>query len=97
MSNIIAWGRALLAALLLGLFIPAADAGPQSTATGDRTVTTTRTAEDEGAGPVKPPAGSPELGMLIIIGAVGFLVVVAWLFSRAGESGSTYQSDGVTE
>jgi hypothetical protein len=89
MSTIIARGRALLAALLLGLFTPVAAATPQATAT--------KALIDEGAGPVKPPAGSPELGLLIIIGAVGFFVLVAWLFSRAGEAEGSYRSDGVTE
>ena len=33
----------------------------------------------------KPRAGSPEMGVLIILGAVGFLVFVAWVFSRVGD------------
>jgi hypothetical protein len=31
------------------------------------------------------PAGSPEFGILIIIGAVAFLAFVAWLFTRVGD------------
>lgn len=94
MSNITARGRALLAALLLGLFAPAAAATDRSTAAADPTPASARTTADEGAGPVKPVAGSPELGVVIIIGAVGFLVFVAWLFSRTSDGP---RSDGVTE
>ena len=37
------------------------------------------------AGGADPPAGSPELGILIIIGVVGLLVLIAWIFSRIGD------------
>lgn len=35
--------------------------------------------------PANAPAGSPEFGILIIIGVVGLLVLIAWIFSRAGD------------
>jgi hypothetical protein len=38
------------------------------------------------------PAGSPELGVLIIIMLVGLLVLIAWVFTRVGE-GSSRPSD----
>ena len=31
------------------------------------------------------PAGSPEFGVLIIIGVVAFLVFIAWLVTRVGD------------
>jgi hypothetical protein len=37
--------------------------------------------------------GSPEIGILIAIGVVGFLVFVAWVSSRMGE-GPSRPSDG---
>ena len=37
----------------------------------------------------KQPAGSPEMGVLIIIGVVGFFVLVAWVFSRVGDDTSS--------
>jgi hypothetical protein len=33
----------------------------------------------------KQPAGSPEMGVLIVIGVVGFLVLLAWIVSRIGD------------
>ena len=33
----------------------------------------------------EPPAGSPELGVLLIIGVVAALVFMAWLLSRVGD------------
>ena len=33
----------------------------------------------------RPRAGSPEFGVLIIIGVVAFIIVVAWLISRIGD------------
>lgn len=67
------WMRALLAAVALAVFAPAALA------------TDTRRAIDAADG--HPPSGSPEFGILIVIGIVGFLVLVAWLFSRVGDDG----------
>lgn len=37
--------------------------------------------------PAPPPAGDFDLGLLIIIGAIGFFILVAWLFSRTGDDG----------
>jgi hypothetical protein len=35
------------------------------------------------------PAGSPELGILIIVGVVAFLILVAWVFTRVGDDSRT--------
>ena len=78
MSAIVTAMRILLVGLTLTLFAPVALA---NAATTFPTVKSTALAE-----PVeKPRAGSPEMGVLIIIGAVGFLVLVAWIFSRVGD------------
>jgi hypothetical protein len=78
------WGRILLVALML--FIAAPMTSAQQTASKTRTTDTTHTTETS-AEP-RQPAGSPEFGFLIIIGIVGFVILVAWIFSRAGEGGS---------
>jgi hypothetical protein len=45
--------------------------------------------EDTASGAAKPetapPAGSPEMGVLIIIGIVALLILIAWIIARAGE------------
>lgn len=71
------WLRAVLAALVLAVFAPAADA-----------TRTTATRLAETAAEDRPAAGSPEFGLLIILGAVGFLILVAWLFARVGDDSS---------
>jgi hypothetical protein len=75
MSAIINGLRIVLVGLILTLSAPLALA---NAATTFRTVTATEPAE-------KPRAGSPEMGVLIILGAVAFLVFVAWVFSRVGD------------
>ena len=35
----------------------------------------------------RTPAGDPDLGLLIIVGAIGFFILVAWIFSRTGDDG----------
>jgi hypothetical protein len=73
--------RVLLVGLVLSVFAPVAFA--TGTNTLPRSANGTTSAEPL---PVeKPRAGSPEMGVLIILGAVGFLVFVAWVFSRVGD------------
>ena len=36
---------------------------------------------------------SPELGVLIILGVLGLLVLVAWVFSRVGDDGRRGPAD----
>jgi hypothetical protein len=69
--------RVLFAGLVLTLFAPHAGASGDSPSTSPLTHDAGRT-----------PSGDPDLGWLIIIGAVAFLVLVAWIFSRTGDDGS---------
>ena len=41
----------------------------------------------------RPPAGDPELGLIIIVGIVGFLILVAWVFSRVGDDNASRGTD----
>jgi hypothetical protein len=73
--------RVLLVGLILSVFAPVALATVATTfprATNGTTFAEPLPVE-------KPRAGSPEMGVLIILGAVGFLVLVAWIFSRVGD------------
>jgi hypothetical protein len=81
------WSRVLLVAFLLVVLSQHAIAARRTTS---RTTepTPTETAEEV----ERPQAGSPEFGVLIIVGAVGFLIFVAWVFSRVGE-GNSSQAD----
>jgi len=74
MFTLIRRSRGLLAVVLLTAF--AATAAAQSHS--GQSLPTAPSAERE-------PAGSPEFGLLIILGAVAFLVLVAWLFTRVGD------------
>lgn len=35
----------------------------------------------------RAPAGDPTLGMIIILGAIVFFIILAWIFSRMGDDG----------
>jgi hypothetical protein len=80
------WIKALFAAMLLSLSIPFAFA--ERNAGNHRTTETTTVSTSQ----PHEPAGSPEIGVLIIIGVIGLLVFVAWVFSRIGE-GNSRKSD----
>jgi hypothetical protein len=81
MSTLTTWGRILLAALALTTFTPCALAIGRSSSS--------RTTEpDHTTTEPNPPAGDPNLGILIIIGIVAFLILVAWIFSRTGNDGN---------
>ena len=79
MSTLITWGRTVFAALALAALVPYTSAFGQPSTSTSRTPTTEATE--------RVPAGDPILGVLIIVGIIGFLVVVAWIFSRAGDDG----------
>lgn len=85
------WTRAMLAALALAFPITPAFANvpPPSTAATKTTDRGHRESAEE-----QPPAGSPELGILMIIGGVVFLILMAWLFSRVGGEDETKSPDG---
>ena len=87
MSTLITWGRILLASLALAAFTPyiSAQTGRSTTQTQTSTPARTRTTE---ATAEQPRAGDPDLGMVIIVGCIGFFVLVAWIFSRTGDDGS---------
>ena len=77
--------RALIAVLALaGVAAPAAANVPPPSP-GPRATEAARTPASQREPPDAPPAGSPELGVLLIIGVVAFLVVMAWVLSRVGD------------
>jgi hypothetical protein len=78
MFTLITWGRILLASLALAVFTP------YMPAQSNRSPATTRQSEPATEA---TPAGDPEFGMLIIVGAIGFFILVAWIFSRTGDDG----------
>lgn len=79
--------RVLAAVLALAAAAAPAAAAPAPSSLGTRT---TEVAHAEVAD--APPAGSPELGVLLIIGVVAVLIFMAWLLSRVGDDSP--QSDG---
>jgi hypothetical protein len=89
MFTVINRTRVLIAALALSAFAPpasanAADPMPVGTAR-NRTAGRVEATKATETGEERPRAGSPEFGVLIILGAVAFIVVVAWLISRIGD------------
>src|SRR5580704_10233391 len=87
------WSRCLLLAISLSITCPFALAQksitklPHQSTETNRTDTSSNTPQE-----AHQRAGSPELGVLILVGVVGFLVLIAWVISRIGE-GSGRQSD----
>jgi hypothetical protein len=84
------WSRVLVVAIVMTISSPYMLAQSGGTKLPPRTTEVSRgnTPREE-----HERAGSPELGVLIIIGVVGFLIFIAWVFSRVGEGGSRH-SDG---
>lgn len=77
--------RALIAVLALaGAAAPVAATSPASHPSRTTESVHTPSSQHEPQ-PDAPPVGSPELGVLLIIGVVAFLVVMAWLLSRVGD------------
>ncbi|MCE9560555.1 MAG: hypothetical protein K8U57_00740 [Planctomycetes bacterium] len=76
--------RALLAALVLTCLATPASATTRATSHSQ----TTEAIKHEVAVEA-PPTGSPELGILLIIGIVGVVILMAWLFSRVNDDSST--------
>lgn len=64
---------------------PPPDRSPRTTTT-QRTHNTGRAPDGAQAEEQAPPAGSPEFGVLILIGIVAFLVVIAWVIARFGDN-----------
>jgi hypothetical protein len=87
MLSLRTWVLPLFAAMLLSLFSPFAFAQRNA---GNHRATDLSTVD---ASQPHEPAGSPEIGVLIIVGVIGLLIFIAWVFSRMGESGSR-SSDG---
>jgi hypothetical protein len=81
----IAWIRGLFVALILALAVPCALA---TSPTPTHAQAVKHVTPDEGE-----PPGSPEYGILILIGIVAFLVLVAWLVARVGDDRGA-SSDG---
>lgn len=86
MFAIFTWTRALLAALVLTVLATAA----QATSPRRTTAHTLPTGADrlQAVAEEPPPPGSPELGILLIIGVVGLLIFMAWLVSRVSDDNS---------
>ncbi|WP_439628523.1 hypothetical protein [Gemmata sp.] len=76
--------RVLVAALALAVAAAPAAAAPVPSSLATRT---TEAAHTDAAADA-PPAGSPELGVLLIIGVVAVLIFMAWLLSRVGDESS---------
>lgn len=93
MSTIITRTRGLLAALALLVIVSPIGATVQPSRRTQATESAHVQATTVDAGEALPPAGSPEFGILIIIGIVGVLILIAWLFSRVGSEGPE-ASDG---
>jgi len=87
------WTRALFATLALAAFTLPVAAAPHATSPLRRTTETSRAATHHGEPEPNPPAGSPELGILLIIGVIGFLIFMTWLLSRVSDDSSP-PSDG---
>jgi len=84
------WTRSLLATLLLlTVFIAPAVATARPSSPLSRTTEVDRThPTNRDAGEDQPPAGSPELGILLIIGIVGIFIFMVWLVSRVSDDSS---------
>ncbi len=89
MFAILTWARAVFAVLVMTVLISPVMATPRSSSLQTRTTE----ADQSHVAEVQPPAGSPELGILLIIGIVGLLIFMAWLVSRVGDDNSP-NSDG---
>lgn len=65
-----------------------ANAPPDQTPRTTATQRTHNTGRDSGGSPTdeQPPPGSPEFGVLILIGIVAFLVAIAWVIARFGDN-----------
>jgi len=90
MFAVITWTRSLLAALLLlTVFVAPAVATPRSSSPLGRTTAVDRTQPtNRDSGEDQPPAGSPELGILLIIGIIGIFIFMVWLVSRVSDDSS---------
>ncbi len=88
MFTIVNWTRALFAALALTLFAPtvtAENANPPEKNTARSTSSSHSPGSGRSTAEEPHRTGSPEFGVLIIIGVVGFIILVAWLIARIGD------------
>jgi len=76
------WGQNLLVAILLLTLSNHAFAQHGSSRHQTTEATHSQTTQNH-----RPP-GDPMLGVLIIIGVLGFVILLAWIFSRVGEGNS---------
>ena len=83
MFTVIKWGRGLLAALLLAVFTATATADARSSGHTPSSVPTRSL--PTGPAAEHTPSGNPELGVMIIVGALALLIFVGWLFTRVGD------------
>jgi hypothetical protein len=80
--------RLLVAVIALAAVAAPVAAAPAPSSLATRTTEVARTEIADDA----PPAGSPELGVLLIIGVIAALIFMAWLLARVGDDAP--QSDG---
>jgi hypothetical protein len=83
MFTLIRYSRLLLTLLVLAVFTAPLAAAPHTSA--GRTPSSEPGESLPAAAVEQQPPASPEMGLLIIIGVVGFLVLVAWLIARVGD------------
>jgi len=89
MFNMMIWSRGLTAVLAWAMFAAEASANaawprvPTPPTAFAKSVSTQTTPPD--SIPTEA-AGSPELGVLIILGIVGTIVFLAWLFAHIGDN-----------
>jgi hypothetical protein len=83
MNGLRVWLTSLVVAVV-GPMLGAADTASRTTPASPAAATGRSPATSRAEEVVGQPqrAGSPEFGILIIIGAVGFVILVAWLLAR---------------
>jgi hypothetical protein len=94
MFALINWTRAVCVAVALTLFAAPALATRQTSPSAATKTTERSHGASADSAEEHQPAGSPELGILMIIGVVVFLILMAWLFSRLGGEGEPKAPDG---
>lgn len=85
-----------IAVFLSALTSPAVLAQPSATRSPRTTEMSRGNSPADPPAPERERAGNPIMGVMIIILMVGFLVFVAWIFSRVG-SGQSRSSDNTLD
>lgn len=88
MSALRTWVRCLLVSIFILIAAPHAIAERSATEHQTTEIAPNNSLQE------REPAGNPLLGALVIVGIVGFLILVAWIFSRIGESNNRH-SDSI--